>query len=213
MSADRNGAMPSTEPSDEALMEAVVVRDERALEALYDRYARRIYVVACHLIGSAEAEEVVQETFVRLWTRAGQFDARRGRLRTWLMAIARNFALNQLRKRPPKDRIAALDDIDRLLGTSVDQSPGVEALAWERERSRRALALLRELPPEQRRVLVLAYFGGLSQSEIAEAIGCPIGTVKTRTRLALEKLRAGLGHELGNSGTEPPGAIAGKEKV
>lgn len=213
MSADRNGAMPSTEPSDEALMEAVVRRDERALEAIYDRYARRIFVMASHLLGPAEAEEVVQETFVRLWTRAAQFDVRRGRLRTWLMAIARNFALNQLRKRPPKDRTAAVEDIDRLLETAADLAPGVEAVAWERERSRGALELLRDLPAEQRKVLVLAYFGGFSQSEIAEALGCPIGTVKTRTRLALEKLRTGLEDRLGDeSGMDLPGSISGKEE-
>lgn len=210
--ADRNGVVPAPEPTDEMLMTAVVARDERALEALYDRYARRIYLMASHLIGSADAEEVVQETFVRLWTRSNQFDASRGKLRTWLLAIARNYMLNRLRQRLPAERVARVGDVDHLIEGAADRAPDVEAVAWDRERSRRALGLLRQLPSEQRRVLILAYFGGLSQSEIAEALACPIGTVKTRTRLALDKLRAGLRRELGEPETEPPSAIPGKGK-
>ena len=205
--------MPAGGPSDAVLMEAVLRHDQQALEALYDRYARRIFVMAAHLLGPAEAEEVVQETFVRLWTRASQFESKRGTLRTWLMAIARHYALNTLRKRPSADRVAALDEVDRLFEDTADPAPGVETVAWERERSRRALEQLRELPAEQRKVLVLAYFGGFSQSEIAQALGCPIGTVKTRTRLGLEKLRAGLGQLLGEASADLPGPRAGKEEV
>ncbi|MBI4218855.1 MAG: sigma-70 family RNA polymerase sigma factor [Chloroflexi bacterium] len=204
-----NGRLARPEPTDEALAAAVANRDQAAFEALYDRYARRVYVLGVHLLGAADAEEVVQESFVRLWQRAGQFDPARGPFKSWFMAVARHYVLNQLRERSRKDRLQTLDDVDTLLGNAADPSPDVSEQAWLGEQSARALEVLRTLPPEQRKVLVLAYFGGFSQTEIAEALVLPLGTVKTRTRLALEKLRSALVDEEPAKRAEPAPRTSG----
>ncbi len=161
--------------------------DVEALSLLYDRHARAVYAFAAHAIGRSEAEEVVQDCFVRLWRRAGQFDARRGSFTAWFMAIAQNRVVDELRRRG-KGRIAA-EQIESVLMEAVDPAADPEEEAWQRTQSDRLVQALRELPAEQRRVLVLAYFGGLSQSEIAVGLGLPLGTVKKRIRLGLQKLR------------------------
>jgi RNA polymerase sigma-70 factor (ECF subfamily) len=181
------------EPSDEALVTRVATGDLTAFSALYDRYERPVYAMAAHLLGSAEAEEVVQETFLRLWRSAAQFDETRGRFAPWLLAIGRHEVLARLRRRTREQRLALAEDIDRLLATAPDQAIDVEEQVWRRERGDLILRALNELPPEQRRVLVLAYFGELSQTTIAASLGWPLGTVKKRARLGLRKLRQNLG--------------------
>jgi RNA polymerase sigma-70 factor (ECF subfamily) len=180
------------EPSDEALVTRLTHGDLTAFSTLYDRYDRPVYAMAAHLLGSAEAEEVVQETFLRLWRSAAQFDETRGRFAPWLMAIARHEVLARLRRRTREQRLSLADDVDRLIAMAPDPTIAVEEQVWRRERGELILQALNELPPEQRRVLVLAYFGELSQSMIAASLGWPLGTVKKRVRLGLQKLRQSL---------------------
>ena len=194
----------SSEPTDEALAARVAQGDVAAFAILYDRYARRVYAWSAHLVGSAEAEDVVQETFLRLWDKAGQFDARRGRFASWFMTIARHQLMRQLRRRSVQQRIVAADEIERVLADAIAPGRELEDEAWARETSSALLRALALLPTEQRRVLVLGYFAGLSQSEIARAIGAPLGTVKKRTRLGLAKLRERIG-ALGESGWRETG--------
>ncbi|MGH2350361.1 MAG: RNA polymerase sigma factor [Chloroflexota bacterium] len=177
---------------DEALAARVVLRDAAALALLYDRYAPAIYAMAAHMLGASEAEEAVQEVFLRLWNRAQQFDPSRGPFGAWFMAVARHHVLDEVRRRGQQQRILAAETIDRLLASAVDPQVNVEEEAWRHERGAVLRRALQALPDEQRRVLVLAYFGGLSQAAIAERLGCPLGTVKKRIRLGLQKLRAAL---------------------
>jgi RNA polymerase sigma-70 factor (ECF subfamily) len=159
---------------------------------LYDRYERPVYAMATHLLGATEAEDAVQEAFLRLWRNADQFDERRGRFAPWFLAIARHEVLGRLRRRTREQRLTLADDLDRLFAAVPDPKNDVEDLVWRRERGDQVLRALNELPPEQRRVLVLAYFGELTQSTIAASLGWPLGTVKKRVRLGLRKLRQAL---------------------
>ncbi|HEV8228343.1 MAG TPA: sigma-70 family RNA polymerase sigma factor [Candidatus Limnocylindria bacterium] len=186
------------EPNDDMLAQRVAQGDVAAFATLYDRYARRIYAWAAHVVGSAEAEDVVQEVFVRLWDKAAQFDARRGRFAWWFIAVARHHLMSQLRRRTLQQRIVAADEIERLLADVADRDAGPEDLAGSREDTEEIRRALATLPDEQRRVLVLAYFAGLTQSEIARHTGTPLGTVKKRTRLALQKLRERMTDERGS---------------
>jgi RNA polymerase sigma-70 factor (ECF subfamily) len=199
------------EPTDEALVARVVAGDLAAFSLLYDRYDRPVYAMASHLLGAAEAEDVVQEVFLRLWRGVDQFDERRGRFAPWFLAIARHEVLARLRRRSREQRLALVEDIDRLLAAAPDPAIDVEEQVWQRERGALILAALNELPPEQRRVLVLAYFGELSQTTIAASLGWPLGTVKKRVRLGLQKLRQALAsHDAAadNGSVAPDGQIA-----
>jgi RNA polymerase sigma-70 factor, ECF subfamily len=182
-------------PTDEDFVAGVARRDVQAFALLYDRYARPVYAMAAHLLGGGEAEESVQETFLRLWNRAGQYDPNRGPIAPWLMAIARHHVRGELRRRG-RDPVAAVADVETVLAQAVDQAPGVEEAIWAAARGEAIHRALAELPDEQRRVLLLAYFGGLSQSTIAQTLGWPLGTVKNRTRLAMQKLRGALRGEV-----------------
>ena len=192
----------NAEPNDEALVTRVAQGDVAAFAALYDRYAHRIHAWAAHMVGTAEAEELVQDSFLRLWDKAAQFDARRGRFASWFMAIARHRLMGHLRQRSAQQRIVAADEIERVVADAVAPGRAVDEEAWSRETAAVVLRALGELPPEQRRVLVLAYFAGLTQSAIAKLTGAPLGTVKKRTRLALQKLRERLSDALGSGWTE-----------
>ena len=186
------------EPSDEELAQRVAHGDVAAFATLYDRYARRIYVWSAHLLGSAEAEDVVQDVFARFWDKAPQFDARRGRFGWWFMAVARHHVIAQLRRRTLQQRLVAADEIERLLEGRPAGDAAPDDIAVSREGAEEMAAALATLPIEQRRVLVLAYFAGLTQSEIARITSAPLGTVKKRTRLGLQKLRDRLDQTLGS---------------
>jgi RNA polymerase sigma-70 factor (ECF subfamily) len=174
----------------DALVGRLARGDLGALSALYDRYARDIYAVAAHALGRGPAEEVVQDVFVRVWQRASQFEAARGSGAAWIMAIARHRIVDELRRRGRRREV--LDTIDDLLERPVDHGLVVHEETPEDGRRREVLDAVRQLPEEQRHVILLAYFGGLTQAEIARELECPLGTVKKRTRLALQKLRASL---------------------
>ena len=180
------------EPTDETLAARVATGDLAAFSLLYDRYERPVYTMAAHLLDAVEAEDVVQEVFLRLWRGVAQFDETRGRFAPWFMTITRHEVLARLRRRTREQRLALAEDIDRVLAANPDPAIDIEEQAWRRERGDFVLHALNTLPVEQRRVLVLSYFGDLSQATIAESLGWPLGTVKKRIRLGLRKLRRAL---------------------
>ncbi|MCS6886629.1 RNA polymerase sigma factor [Chloroflexus sp.] len=178
--------------SDEALMELVASGDSAALAQLYDRHARVVYGLALRMLGAAEpAEEVVQETFWRIWKRAATFQANSAFL-PWMFGIARNLCIDELRRR--QVRPIATGNHEDLLAALPDQQQNVEQSTIEIERRRLITNALADLPADQREVIELAYFSGLSQREIADHLQSPLGTIKTRIRLGLQKLKQALLH-------------------
>lgn len=186
------GVAASTESrTDEALVAALARGDEEALSKLYDRYAAAVYGLTLKIVGQPElAEELTQETFLRVWRRAGTFEARRGSFASWLFGIAHNLAIDELRRRRARPQQVYEETERSVLETIADETVPVEEEAWLAEQRRTIQHAMALLPPEQREVLDLAYYGGLTQREIADRLGSPIGTVKTRARLGLLKLRA-----------------------
>ncbi|HJR66035.1 MAG TPA: sigma-70 family RNA polymerase sigma factor [Gemmatimonadaceae bacterium] len=182
---------------DDALLTRVANGDEHALGALYDRWSPLVFSLCVHILGDDdEAEEAVEETFWQAWRQAARYDTSRGAVSTWLTTIARSRALDRLRasRRRKEDAMTDLSQAKRMAVETTargedDPARGAE-VAERRVLVRQAL---RALPAEQREVLELAYFRGLSQTEIAERTGQPLGTIKTRVRLAMEKLRDRLG--------------------
>jgi RNA polymerase sigma-70 factor (ECF subfamily) len=178
--------------SDESLMELVAAGDSTALAHLYDRHSRAVYGLALRMLATAEAaEEVVQETFWRVWKRAATFQ-RNSAFLPWMFGIARNLCIDELRRRQARP-VAASNNED-ILTTLTDQQQNVEQSTIETERRRLITSALADLPTDQREVIELAYFGGLSQREIAEYLQSPLGTIKTRIRLGLQKLKQTLLH-------------------
>jgi RNA polymerase sigma-70 factor (ECF subfamily) len=190
--ARRAGVGAAPEASDEALVALVAHADARAFEALYRRYGREVYVLAAHLLGSARSEDVVQEVFTSLWRHAHRYDPGRAPFRVWFMTMARNRVIDELRGRRAERLLVLLDPVDDLLAEAPDARVDVAEQVARRAEGDGVLRALGSLPPEQRRVLVLAYFGGLSHAAIAEELGWPLGTVKKRLQLGLGKLRAAL---------------------
>jgi RNA polymerase sigma-70 factor (ECF subfamily) len=196
----------STDEASAAEDRRLVVRmaegDDSALGALYDRWVTTVHALAFRILADRdEAEEAVEDTFWQLWRQAASYETTRGSVATWIMTVARSRALDRRRgiarrrtesfadSAPTADAAASSSvRLDTVAATSDD--PAESAIASER----RALvsAALSELPAEQREAMDLTYFGGLSQSEIAERTGLPLGTVKTRVRLAVQKLRERL---------------------
>jgi RNA polymerase sigma-70 factor (ECF subfamily) len=174
-----------------AMVRAMAAGDDAGLTALYDQLAPRILAVLDRMLATrAEAEELLQEVFVELWRRAEQYRDDRGSVRAWAMTIARSRAVDQLRKRRRRrdgDHAPAGD------GDLVAPESGRPDRAADRRQSElRVGAALAELSAEQREVLELAYFGGLSHSEIADRLGIPLGTVKSRIIAGMKRLRARL---------------------
>lgn len=179
---------------DRDLVHRMARGDEQALGTLFDRWATLVNSVAMRILADAdEAEEIVEDTFWQAWRQADRYEGERGTVAAWLGTIARSRALDRLRaRRRSREEPWAQPLVDHPQAESSEppahtSDPARDAEhADRRERIARALA---SLSPEQRETILLAYFGGLSQSEIAERCGLPLGTVKTRTRLAMEKLR------------------------
>ena len=184
--------LPLSVETDEVLGARIARGDVAAFAAVYERYALRVHAWAAHVLGPGSADDAVQEVFVRVWRKAHQFDPERGRFATWLMAIARHHVVREL-ERSGRERRVAADDVDAALRSVADPAPSLDDRAWASERERTLGRALADLPAEQRRVVVLGYFLGMTQSEMAREIGIPLGTVKKRVRLALRKLRAALG--------------------
>jgi RNA polymerase sigma-70 factor (ECF subfamily) len=162
---------------------------EEALAALYDRYSGLVFSVALRIVHDPQsAEEITLDIFRRVWRSGHTYRSDRGKVSTWLAGMARNLAVDQLRRenaRPQTVSLSWVETADKLNPTQRSPESAVH-LRVEQERVRKALA---QLPPEQQEALALAYFGGFSQSEISARLQQPLGTVKTRIRLAMQKLR------------------------
>jgi RNA polymerase sigma-70 factor (ECF subfamily) len=180
---------------DEELMEQLANRDLGAFEALYDRYADLVYSVSLRVVADAHvAQDVTQDVFLRLWRRPERFDVSRGKFVTWLLSVARNRSIDERRSHGRRLRHEALpsttEEEDVIPSTDELDDPALmTVLADERNAVRAAMTVL---PPEQRLAIQLAYFGGLTQQEIANRLGQPLGTVKTRIRLGMQKMRGAL---------------------
>src|SRR3954454_8216982 len=202
-------APASADPADAMLVQAVAAGSESALAALYDRHAGMVFQVALRVTSDRSvAEEVVQDAFLTLWNRAELYDPELGELRSWLAVVARNRALNRVRarlRRVPAQPLSAVTGespdagamLDWLIadtGTVASGTPEAppEVQVVDLETASELARVVHELPEAERAVLLLAYREGLSQSEIADRLGWPLGTVKTRTRRALARLRTTL---------------------
>jgi RNA polymerase sigma-70 factor (ECF subfamily) len=177
---------------EQRLVEGLLAGNEDAVRALYARFARPVFTLGIRLLGNAEAaEELTQDVFLTAWRKAARFDATRGRLSTWLMTIAHNLAVDRLRRETGVNRptLVLVDDVPDV-ASSEDDDPLIERDA--------AVRALQCLSPAERRLLARAYFGGMTAREIAESDGIPLGTVKTRLRTALIKVRRA------NQGKESP---------
>jgi len=164
-----------------ALVERIRSGDETAMEDMYDRYSGIVYGVALRVLGNTTAaEDVLQEVFLQLWRNPDAFDANRGKLAAWLAVIARNRAIDHLRKRPPEDDI---EDLPISTGVNLE-GEAAQRLVVEKIRG-----VLAQLPQEQRRALEMAFFEGMTHAEIAAKCGEPLGTIKTRIRTGLLVLR------------------------
>lgn len=181
------------ESSDDTdLVRRIVARDAAALGELYDRYGRVVFAVTFRMVGAADAaEEVTQDVFHAVWRRIATYRPDRGAFRGWLLTIARNAAIDwQRTKRKRYEREAPIDE-----AFTVADDVRVEEQVTIRLRDVRVRAAVEALSPEQRQTLDLAFWQGLSQTEIAARTGVPLGTVKSRVRLAMVKLRDGLAAE------------------
>jgi RNA polymerase sigma-70 factor (ECF subfamily) len=168
---------------EQQLMEQLLIGNDEAVRTLYARFGRPVYTLGLRLLGSREAaEELTQDVFLTAWRKAARFDPARGRLSTWLMTIAHNLAVDRLRRENGASRptLVLVDEVPDM------PSPGEEDVLMERDVAMRALASLTQA---ERRLLARAYFRGLTAREISEADGLPLGTVKTRLRAALIKVR------------------------
>jgi RNA polymerase sigma-70 factor (ECF subfamily) len=192
----RPGAMPtlhlsSLNETDRNLLDRVAQRDEAALERLYDRYSGVLYAVAYRISGErSDAEEIVLDAFTQAWRDADRFRSERGSVIGWLTMMCRSRALDLVRARGRRARVAttaaAQPEGPPAMGTG---NPGADRSMERLERRAVVAEALRGLSPPQREAIELAYYEGLSHSEIAERLGEPLGTVKTRVRLAMQKLR------------------------
>jgi RNA polymerase sigma-70 factor (ECF subfamily) len=182
---------PSVETA--SLLPAVAGGDLAAFEALYDRYSSTLYALLLRILGNPDdAQEILQETFVKVWTSARMFDSVRGSELAWLISVARSRGIDKLRSRRIRgEREHEAGREISIHSSFVEKTTGAEEAMRSQERTavRSALA---ELPEAQRRALELAYFEGLSQSEIAERLAEPLGTIKTRMQLGMKKLRESL---------------------
>jgi RNA polymerase sigma-70 factor (ECF subfamily) len=174
---------------DDELVAQAVAGDRQAFEALYDRYSATVFGVALKMLGDRElAEDAVQEIFWRVWRRLGSFDRSRA-FAPWLFGIAHNYGIDELRRRKVRPTMVYEVD-DRPILSEIPDDVDVGDAAVVAEQRQAVREALNQLPQEQREALVLAYFGGLTQQEIASRLGNPLGTVKTRMRLGLQKLGA-----------------------
>ena len=181
--------------ADEELMTLVDRKDPAAFEVFYERHGGAAYSLAHRIVGDRQlAEDVTQEAFFSMWRSPASFDSARGSVRSWSLGVVRNRAIDALRRSSGNAPKLDLDDEVALESRSAPERTDAEAI--RRETARQVRGALGTLPEEQSRVIELAYFGGFSHSEIAEMLGMPLGTVKGRMRLGLEKVRVRLAEGL-----------------
>lgn len=211
--------------SDEELIQQMAQRRPEALAGLYERYKRLIYSFVVHILkDEASAEEVTQDVFLRAWDAAHKFQGGRGKVSSWLLAIAHNRAIDEVRSRRARGAqvttsfdLATPGDLEEAFHARGEGQAGdnPEQAALDGMQRVRILAALDRLPTEQRQVISLAYYGGYTHREIAERLDAPLGTVKTRLRLGLQKLRGLLraegpeGEEADSQTGPQPGKISG----
>jgi len=185
------GSKALMELADEELMQLVRRGDARAFEVVYERHSRAAFSLAYRMTGKrVTAEEVVQEAFLALWRANARYDRTRGSVRTWILGIVHNRAIDALRRGMVHDRRRASDEG---IEERFEARERTDVEAARHDEAREVRTVLGTLPPEQLKVIELAYFGGFTHSEIAEMLDTPIGTVKGRMRLGLAKMRAQLG--------------------
>lgn len=181
--------------ADEELMPWIGRKDAEAFAVFYDRHGGAAYSLAYRILGErAAAEDCVQEAFISIWRSGGRFDPTRGSVRSWTLSIVRNRAIDALRSRAGKAPKLTFDDEEILESRPADELTEEEAMRHETATEVRGA--LSQLPEAQSAVIQLAYFGGFSQSEIASMLNLPLGTVKGRMRLGLEKIRGELAEGL-----------------
>jgi RNA polymerase sigma-70 factor (ECF subfamily) len=172
-----------------ALVLRVSAGDRQAFLSLYDQFSSRVFGLALYMLRErTAAEEVTQDTFLKLWTRADTFQPTRGQFITWLLSITKRTALDRIRKESRRPPIAELTSELDQLSQLPEPGSGSEEARWRSVR-----LALDDLPPEQKQVIALGFYYGLSQSQIAEELEIPLGTVKTRMHLGMDKLRLALG--------------------
>ena len=174
-------------PSDAVLVKQLTVGDEGAFSVIYDRYSAMLFGMLMRVLNNKQtAEEVLQDLFLQLWRSADKFDPARGSLPAWLLVIGRNRAISRLRGRPS---LEVLEEVDGLYANTLASTANIEDEASRMELMETLKTALAQLPVEQRQAVELAYFEGMTQSEIATKTGSPLGTVKTRMRSAMQVLK------------------------
>lgn len=193
--------MTSSGRTDEQILAALAQRELSALEELYDRYAKIAYSLAYRIVGDrGTAEDVVQDAFLSVWRQAATYKSDRGKARTWLLSIVHHRSIDRLRSGASSSTTIPYEELPES-GEDADK-PSIWQQAWNNVRGDMVRRALDRLPAEQKKSIELAYFSGYTQSEIAELMGVPLGTVKGRMRIGLQKLRALLdGLEIGASST------------
>jgi RNA polymerase sigma-70 factor, ECF subfamily len=183
--------VPMQPTPDSTLIERMMAGDEVALSLLYDRYSAMLFGMLMRILRDNQAaEEVLQDVFMQLWRNAAQFDAGRGSLSAWLLVIGRSRAISRLRGRGSRE---VLEETEGSFANTFVSTQNIEDEAGRAELMRSLTAAMSELPSEQRQAVELAYFEGMTQSEIAAQTGSPLGTVKTRVRTAMQSLKKILG--------------------
>ena len=190
---------PRAVDADQRLMRAFAQRDHEAADTLFRRFAGRIYGLGLVMLGNdAAAQDLVQDTFVKLWRSADRYDRSRGALETWVLLIARSLAIDAIRRRVLEARTLERSDPP----PEAAQEPGPDDQAVTRDLTEQARRAMARLPPEQRAALELAYLGGKTSTEISDLEGIPIGTAKTRIRAALLRLREAMATEPEREGSD-----------
>jgi len=187
--------------TDDQILAALAQRDLSALEELYDRYSKVVYSLAYRIVGDrGNAEDVVQDAFLSVWRQAGTYKRERGAARTWLMSIVHHRSIDRLRSGASSSNTIPYEELPE--SREETTKPSIWQQAWNNIRGDMIRRALERLPVEQKKSIELAYFSGYTQSEIAELMGVPLGTVKGRMRIGLQKLRTMLeGLEIGASST------------
>lgn len=181
--------------------------DGAALADLYDRHGRSVYGMAARILGDpGEAEDLTQDVFTLAWKNAARYDPARGAVAAWLLVTTRTRAIDRIRARRSRPQSGADDDDGRKMANIPDASPSVDVIVASSQDAARVRDALAVLPPDQRDALDLAYFQGLSHSEIADRTGIPLGTIKTRIRTGLQRLREAM-----SAGAESPAGKGGPQ--
>jgi RNA polymerase sigma-70 factor, ECF subfamily len=183
--------MQDTDELQAELLRRIAAQDRDALSEFYDQTARPLFSIACRMLGNAaDAEEVIQDVFVQIWTKAGMFDAKKGQPFHWVLALTRNRCIDGLRARQRRSRIVVDTSGELELDQAVEPAP-VDSPLMENE-SAVIQSVVNKLPKDQRQAIEMAFFGGLTHQEIAESLNEPLGTVKARIRRGMLKLRDAL---------------------